>query len=210
MFATLVVVLPSDYSGGELLVRHKGQEVRLDLRRDEPSEAAFAAFFADCVHEVLPVDSGHRLALIYNLIRVGEGPPPSAPDYESVQRQAIALLRLWDRGQGSLAGSEPESDQSQAKLIYPLEHAYTQAELDFSALKGADAAVAGVILESARETDCDLYLALDFETEQRGRPYTLRCTKNQASYDLRVEQRRQNLEHLRRLGGDGPGYSRPE
>ena len=55
MFATLVVVLPSDYSGGDLLVRHKGREVRLDLRRDEPSEAAFAAFYADCVHEVLPI-----------------------------------------------------------------------------------------------------------------------------------------------------------
>jgi len=57
MFATLVVVLPSEYSGGELVVRHQGREVRLDLRRDEPSEAAFAAFYADCVHEVRPIAS---------------------------------------------------------------------------------------------------------------------------------------------------------
>ena len=55
MFATLVLVLPSMSTGGELVVRHKEREVRLDLRCEEPSEAAFAAFYADCVHEVLPV-----------------------------------------------------------------------------------------------------------------------------------------------------------
>src|SRR3954454_10353409 len=44
MFATLVVVLPSSSTGGELVVRHKGHEVRLDLRCDDPAEAASAAF----------------------------------------------------------------------------------------------------------------------------------------------------------------------
>ena len=60
MFATLVVALPSTSAGGELVVRHKGREVRLDLRCEDPSEAAFAAFYADCVHEVLPVTAGCR------------------------------------------------------------------------------------------------------------------------------------------------------
>jgi predicted 2-oxoglutarate/Fe(II)-dependent dioxygenase YbiX len=69
MFATLVIVLPSLSSGGELLVRHVGREVRLGLHCDEPSEVAFAPFYADCVHEVLPVTEGHRLALVYNLLR---------------------------------------------------------------------------------------------------------------------------------------------
>jgi predicted 2-oxoglutarate/Fe(II)-dependent dioxygenase YbiX len=69
MFATLVIALPSLYTGGELLVRHGDREVRLDLRCPEPSQAAFAAFYADCVHEVLPTTSGCRLTLIYNLLR---------------------------------------------------------------------------------------------------------------------------------------------
>jgi hypothetical protein len=64
MFATLVVVLPSTSTGGELLVRHKDREARLDLHGSDPSEVAFAAFYADCVHEVLPIVSGFRLALI--------------------------------------------------------------------------------------------------------------------------------------------------
>ena len=46
MFATLVVVVPSFSAGGELVVRHKEREVRLDLRCEEPSDIAFAAFCA--------------------------------------------------------------------------------------------------------------------------------------------------------------------
>jgi hypothetical protein len=37
---------------------------------------------------------------------------------------------------------------------------------------------------------CDL----DTKTEQRGRPYSLICTKNQASYKLKVKQRTQDLK----------------
>lgn len=153
MFATLVVVLPSGHSGGELLIRHQGREVRLDLRHDEPSEVAYAAFYADCRHEVLPVVSGYRLALVYNLVRVGTGPLPLPPDYAPQQQRATELLRAWGQG-------DPSPASGPSKLIYPLEHAYTQAELGFGSLKGADAAVAGVLMEAASAADCDLHLAL--------------------------------------------------
>src|SRR5205085_10754197 len=52
MFATLVIVLPSAHSGGELIIKHRGRDVILDPRPEEPSEIGFAAFYADCVHEV--------------------------------------------------------------------------------------------------------------------------------------------------------------
>jgi len=146
MFATLVVVLPSPYAGGELIVRHKGREARLDLRRDEPSEIAFAAFYADCRHEVLPIASGCRLALVYNLIRPEGEPVPQAPDRDSLHGTVTELLRGWH--------GLPR------KLVYPLEHAYTEAELGFETLKGADAAVAGVLLSAAPAADCDLQLGL--------------------------------------------------
>src|SRR5258708_24049572 len=72
MFATLVLVLPSPHSGGELVIRHLGREVVLDLNPEEPSEIGFAAFYADCVHEVRPVKTGCRLALVYNSRFVGK------------------------------------------------------------------------------------------------------------------------------------------
>ncbi len=153
MFATLVVVLPGDFAGGELLVRHRGQEVRLDLHRDEPSEAAFAAFYADCLHEVLPIRSGHRLTLIYNLIRPDGEQLPQPPDYDTEQAQLTALLRDW----GNPRHSAPALP---LKLVYPLEHAYTEAELGFDTLKGTDAAITAVVSAATRAADCDLFLAL--------------------------------------------------
>jgi hypothetical protein len=153
MFATLVVVLPSVSTGGELVIRHKGREVSLALHCDEPSEAVFAAFYADCLHEVLPVTSGCRLTLVYNLLRKEKGPTPEPPDYQVEQHDVLALLREW-----AVAAPSPDDDAPK-KLVYPLEHAYTSAELGFDKLKGADAAVASVLVPVASQAGCDLHLA---------------------------------------------------
>jgi hypothetical protein len=91
---------------------------------------AFAAFYADCVHEVLPITSGYRLALVYNLRRQGRGQLPEPPNYDTEQARVTALLRQWS------AGKDAPDDDSPEKLLYPLEHAYTPAELAFEALKG--------------------------------------------------------------------------
>ncbi len=154
MFATLVIVLPSIYTGGELIVRHKGQETQLDLYSPEPSVATFAAFYADCVHEVRPVTSGCRLTLVYNLLRQDRSRLPEPPNYDAEQAQLAKLLRQW-----SAAKLSPD-DESPEKLIYPLEHAYTEAEISFDMLKGADIARADVLIAAAEQAECDLHLAL--------------------------------------------------
>ena len=159
MFATLIIVLPSIYTGGALLVRHRDREARLDLSCPEPSQVAFAAFYADCVHEVLPITSGYRLALVYNLRRQGRGQLPEPPNYDTEQTRVAALLRQWS------AAKDAPDDDSPEKLLYPLEHAYTPAELAFEALKGTDAAVADVLVTAASAADCDLHLALLSITE---------------------------------------------
>jgi hypothetical protein len=43
---------------------------------------------------------------------------------------------------------------------------------------------------------------LDVTTERKGRPYSLVATKNQASYERRVKQRKADLEALARLADD--------
>ncbi len=149
MFATMVLVLPSAHSGGDLIVRHLGREVVLDLHPEEPSEIGLAAFYADCVHEVRPVIAGCRVALVYNLRFHGRKQPPEPPDYRTERRRTAERLRLW-----SDAMDEPD------KLILPLEHAYTPAALSFETLKGRDAAVASVLVEAAADANCDLHLAL--------------------------------------------------
>ena len=66
------VKLKCGLNGDTFTAQHRKD--RFDVK--EEAEAAFAAFYADCLHEVLPITSGHRLALIYNLVRSGPGPLP--------------------------------------------------------------------------------------------------------------------------------------
>jgi hypothetical protein len=112
------------------------------------------------VHEVLPITTGCRLTVVYNLMRDGKGPAPEPPSYEHQQAEVAAVLQAWAADQQSSAsGSQSESD-APTKLIYPLDHAYTPAEFGFETLKGADAAVANVIITAARQCQCDVHLAL--------------------------------------------------
>lgn len=67
-FGSLVVCLPNQHSGGHLRVAHKGVERFFGLGSDSTSSSIqWAAFYSDCEHEVLPVTSGHRITLTYQL-----------------------------------------------------------------------------------------------------------------------------------------------
>jgi hypothetical protein len=152
MFGTLVVSLPSAHEGGELLVRHAGREVSVDLRGTDLGEAGFAAFYADCEHEVRPVVSGNRVCVIYNLIldsRKRDG-APRPPDDRAHVRKAAEALRQWTA----------RSDDAPKKVAYLLEHKYTPSGLSFSGLKGRDAAIAGVLLEASKASECAFHLGI--------------------------------------------------
>ena len=164
MFATLVLALPSQSKGGELVVRHKDREARLDLACEEPSEIAYASFYADCVHEVLPVTSGCRATLVFNLVRTEKGKALQPPSYEAEAKTVTELLRGWAGEKVSASVDTADEDDARnaapEKLIIPLDHAYTPAELAFDKLKGADAAVARLLGTAAPQAGCDLHLAL--------------------------------------------------
>ena len=70
MFGSLVVCLPTQFSGGELVVRHQKKEIKYDwssTASDPLDSLCWAAFFSDIEHEVLPVTEGYRATLTYNL-----------------------------------------------------------------------------------------------------------------------------------------------
>jgi hypothetical protein len=142
--------------------------VCLDLHSPDPAEVAFAAFYADCVHEMRPVTQGYRLTLVYNLLRVGKVKEKTLkpPSYEKELAEVRALLQRWVAGRGLPDDDAPE------KLIYPLEHAYTSAELAFDSLKNADAAVAAVLVAAAGQADCDIHVALVCIEESGSAEYT--------------------------------------
>lgn len=153
MVATLTISLPTEGTGGELVVRHHDREVVMELGALEPSELAFAAFYADCSHETRPVRAGHRLALVYNLCVADVAQrdtqvPRQAPDHWGVIEAVANRLREWcDAGVGG-------------KLVWVLAHDYSAAGLSFDTLKNADAAVARVLGAAVDQADCALHAAI--------------------------------------------------
>ena len=95
------------------------------------------------------------------------------------------------------------------KLVYLLDHAYTPAELGFPALKGADAAAAGVLAAAAQQAHCDLHLAL-LTVEESGaaeyadtyRPRRSRWDQEEEAFEAgEVSDRSVELSEWRRLDG---------
>lgn len=115
-----------------------------------------AAFYADCRHEVLPVTEGYRLTLIFNLVRPNTKTAlsPQPVDFRRKINQSALLLKNWT---ASLA--KDSTSKLPNKLIVPLEHAYTDAEIGFYNLKNADAALAKILNQAARKADCEIVLA---------------------------------------------------
>jgi hypothetical protein len=164
MFGTLVIVLPSMHRGGELLIRHAGREVTVDLRNAEVSELTFAAFYADCAHEVQPITQGARVCLTYNLIqRPGrkKGEKLTAPLYDAEVDAAAALIEKAFEPPGAAA-----------KLAWLLEHQYSPAGLSFAGLKGRDNALAKVFRRAAAQAECAVHLGIvHIEESGSAEPY---------------------------------------
>jgi len=84
MFGSLVICLPTHFSGGELVVRHNKKEIKYNWSSsvsDPFSGLQWAAFFSDIEHEVLPVTEGYRVTLTYNLY-YGTNPNRSLVDVD--------------------------------------------------------------------------------------------------------------------------------
>ncbi len=150
MVATLVVSLPVPGAGGEIVIRHQDRETVVDMRTDEPSELVYAAFYADCEHEILPVTDGHRVCLVYNLmLQDGSDTPLEAPDYGAEIDLIAAELGARCRDPGA-----------SGKLIWLLEHDYSAVGLSFSTLKNVDAAIGRVLTAAAERAGSALHAAI--------------------------------------------------
>ena len=150
MVGTLVIVLPSSYEGGELVVRHEDQEETIDFSslENHALQTHFAAFYADCEHEVRRLRKGHRLCLIYNLTLAKSKKSLGAPSDSEHIGKILPLLHAWSE------------DENVRKLVVTLDHQYTKDGLSWDKLKGTDRVKARVLSEAARQVDCQAYLAL--------------------------------------------------
>lgn len=160
MIGTLAVTLPSTFTGGDLVVDHGGERV---IGTGSPDKLGFVAFYADCDHEVLPVTEGYRITLTYNLIANGGTIPIADSPNEDASATLAAQLRehfatpapvpQWRRNGGP-------ASQLPNRLIYLLDHQYSQRGLSWERLKGADTTRAAALVAAAGHAECEAALAL--------------------------------------------------
>ncbi len=158
MFATLVIALPSKHKGGELVVSHAGQTERISFdSKRSTSSIQYAAFFADCLHEVTPVESGYRVCLVYNLSVPRLKKQPAGPkQFSSIKYLSELLIQIFAEG-------------TQEKIAIPLAHEYSHEGLTLGMLKGHDSEMVDAIGLACEQGGFEAQLAA-LEIMQSGSP----------------------------------------
>ncbi len=160
MVATLVVLLPSYYRGGTLIVDHQGDKKRFTSRSTSEDKLTFIAFYADCHHEVTPVTDGYRVALTYNLsLKTGSDASSTFGDGATQEKLNRALTDYFENVQADV----PEyllKTTKYKKFAYFLDHEYTAKGLHWSRLKNGDRTRVNALKEAAEHLDMDIYLSL--------------------------------------------------
>ena len=165
MIGTLVVTLPSSYTGGELVVEHNEER---KAYRGSKTALSLVAFYADCRHEVLKVVSGYRITLTYNLLLHGDTSRPAGD--EGAVAELADLLREHFRTPVPRYYGGPAADPPN-RLVYLLDHEYTARGLGWRRLKGADASRAALLRSAAGKAGCEALLALaDIKTTHSAFP----------------------------------------
>ena len=165
MIGTLVVTLPSSYTGGELMVGHNEE---WKAYRGSKTALSLVAFYADCRHEVLRVKSGYRITLTYNLLLHGDTSRPEGDD-GTVAELADLLREHFSTPVPRYYGG-PEGDPPN-RLVYLLDHEYTPRGLSWRRLKGADASRVALLRTATDKAGCEAVLALaDIKTTHSAFP----------------------------------------
>ena len=160
MIATLVIVLPSPYRGGSLVIDHQGEKKRYPSTSTPADKLTFIAFYTDCHHEVRPVTDGYRVVLTYNLVLEGaQVAEISSAGNQSQQTLTQAISDYFEHT------TEPKPTWAAnrnhcKKFIYLLDHEYTPKGLSWRTLKNSDRLRAQALLDVAKTLDLEIYLSL--------------------------------------------------
>jgi hypothetical protein len=158
MVGSLVVELPSKHEGGAFVVQHHREKKVFRGAAREPKDLSLLAFYADCHHEVKPVDAGYRITLTYHLLYRG-----AAEDRAPLRHSAVDRLAASVKAYFSTPVASPYATSARERpdrLIYLLDHEYTQKSLGWSRLKNADRLRVAALRQVAERLDCEVYLAL--------------------------------------------------
>jgi len=139
MFGSMIIGLPSQYTGGELVIQFEGVTEVADFAQNSNAYSInYAAFYADCDHEVKPLTSGFRVCLVYNLVQEKAAKKISV---HSLQTHVASLSKILTKHQ-SMQDTQP--------CVVLLGHQYTPENYSYESLKLNDRVRAEALLQAAK------------------------------------------------------------
>ena len=151
IFGTLVVQLPAEHTGGDLVVEHGKEKKTVRFSVDSADCMTWAAFYADCKHTQMPVESGLRLVLSFNLVRTRTNSSPGvnnilkAPAQPDSQEHVLRRIVVdWINGNRWLT-----------KLLIPLEYEYTETNCSSQCLQKEDQAMYKLLSSITKSDESD-------------------------------------------------------
>lgn len=147
MIGTMVICLPSKHDGGSVHLSHAGKSYVFETDKTSDFGLTSLSWFSDVTHEIKPLKSGYRLVLTYNIIHTGH----KHISADLVGEQSERLRSVLVKWQSKLPFRE--------KLVYMLDHKYTQSSLKLSNLKGRDRAVCQSLYEVGLSCGFTIFLA---------------------------------------------------
>jgi hypothetical protein len=153
MLGSLILILPTEFCGGELVVRaptgngasepDKSKQVTYDFAENSRACMQYATFYGDCCHEVMPVTGGLRVCLTYNIVpRQNEAwgewkPNTTYYPGEDVSPETMTLAEKYLK--------QMLETKSSRKVIYHMDHHYSLQSLHVQFLKGKDRRTANLL-----------------------------------------------------------------
>ncbi|CAA7268413.1 unnamed protein product [Cyclocybe aegerita] len=119
-FATAVIFLPSQHTGGQVTLLHSSVTKSFDDAPKSITSTTLLTWYNAVQQQVQPIESGYRLALVYNVVQppVAGVPLPSLPDTSGPIIALRNVLNGWE--DGHYESSKPK----QGFLAYLLQHSY--------------------------------------------------------------------------------------
>ncbi|KAH9464396.1 hypothetical protein MJO28_001931 [Puccinia striiformis f. sp. tritici] len=160
----------------KMLIYEKGAMFKI-LKTSDASQS-FACWYSDVIHEVLPVESGYRCVLTYNLaIQPGLARP--AASTLGLQKEPLRkTLTTWLRNLTSSA--------EHSHLYYILDHEYTQAAISPNGLKAEDYVRVQALRDLTAELPFEVFLAL-LEKRDEGVPLEGVSDYNENGADIAMD-----------------------
>ncbi|KAI1346509.1 hypothetical protein F5Y01DRAFT_321646 [Xylaria sp. FL0043] len=150
--ATLIICLPSRHKGGEVHVSYAGKD-RVFNTSESIFDISAVAWYADVTSEMQPVLEGYQLVLIYDIIQTERFHKTQDQNLDS----AFARFNLHP--------------PLPLRLVYILDHCYSQESPWIDNLKGRNRAVCSALREACARNGWYLFLCKVARTEMKKDPH---------------------------------------